>query len=84
MAEKKEPEGPRMALMYVQFRDPVPVGVGEHASIDYWSSDKHGRDIACAERGNWIVLTSAKRPDMRIRVPMTNVAMVREHEHAAA
>lgn len=73
-----------MKIFYVDFRNPVPVGKGEHASLEYWSSEKHAKaGIKLEEKGNWIVLhmdAQADKPAFRIRVPMTNVACIKERE----
>ena len=61
-------------IFYVQFRSPVPMG-GDFATIEYWSRDKHGKQITCEEKGNWIYLTYKGQ---RARVPMVNVACIRE------
>lgn len=69
-APKNERETP---LVYVAFRNQVELPV--HGGVSAWSRDKHGKASDCAERGNWIVITMDKH---RIRVPMTNVAFIRE------
>ncbi len=60
-------------LLYVAFRDQVELPV--HGGVSAWSRDTHGKDTDCAERGNWIVITTKMG---RIRVPMTNVSFIRE------
>jgi hypothetical protein len=87
MAIASKPEAVKAAepsrITYVQFRDPVSVGVGEFAAIEFWSALKHSKTIECTERGNWIVLAwvDAKGQRGRIRVPMTNIAGIREAEN---
>lgn len=68
--QKAEPK-----IIRVSFRDPVEIGVGDFASIQAWTEQKHGKHIECAEKGNWIVMTVRGH---RFRVPMTNVAYVVE------
>jgi hypothetical protein len=49
-----------------------------HSSLEYWSLEKHGRDILCVEKGSWLVLTLASG-DTR-RVPMHNVSYLSDRE----
>lgn len=73
MSDEKPKAAPKTQLLYVGFRDQVELPV--HGGVSAWSRDKHGKASDCAERGNWIVITMDKH---RIRVPMTNVAFIRE------
>ena len=67
-----------MAIRYVSFI--APVSLGSIGSVVAWSEDKHGRDVAILEKGNWMILTILVDSRVRRRVPMTNVAYISEDE----
>jgi hypothetical protein len=66
---KKEQAG---KLVYIGFRDQVELPV--FGGLASWDAVKHHK-IEAVERGNWIVMTIGA---FRVRVPMTNVAYIRE------
>jgi hypothetical protein len=59
------------AVTYVQFRDPVQVGV---RYLDCWDSVKN-KDTTCQRDGSFIVMTSS---EFRATVPVSNVKYILE------
>ncbi len=74
---KQESNDEKLTIFYVDFKSPIPLSIGPHASLEYWSADKHGKHVTLTERGNWVVLQQVDGP-ARIRVPMTNVGCLKE------
>lgn len=62
-------------IEYISFKDPVPVGVGDFASLEAWSRARHGKSITARVEGNWVILEVRVS---KIRVPLTNVTSIRE------
>lgn len=77
MAGDKTEKLTAMRLTYIQFRDPVPLGISEWSNIEYWSEAKHGKRVQAYDKGNWIILVWKEG---RARIPMTNVACIKETE----
>jgi hypothetical protein len=75
--DKVETKAPTARLTYIQFRDPVPLGISEFSNIEYWSEAKHGKRVQAHDKGNWIVLSW---DGGRARVPMTNVSCIKESD----
>lgn len=66
-----------MAIVRVQFRDPVP-NIGEG-----WSREKHGRTGELVEKGAWLIATSrdgGAQKGQRVRIPMSNVVSITEDD----
>jgi len=66
-----------MAILRVQFRDPVP-SIGES-----WSKEKNGNSFTLIEKGAWLIITPATGKALvgkRMRVPVSNVLEILEED----